>query len=84
MKLSKVFLLLFILPLFAFTVKHKYYISVTQINYIEDKQAVQMTSRFFIDDFENALKENYDENIVLAEKDEAEKFDFYINKYPLI
>ncbi|PWH81710.1 peptidase E [Algibacter marinivivus] len=81
MKLSKVFLLLLILPLFAFTVMHKYYISVTQINYIEDKQSVQITSRFFIDDFENALKENYDESIVLAEKDEAERFDSYINKY---
>lgn len=81
MKGSNFFVIIFILPLFAFTSMHKYYISVTQVNYVEEKESVQIISRLFIDDFENALKANYDENIVLAEKDEAEIIDTYIDKY---
>jgi len=80
MKVFK-FLIIFIIPLFAFTSMHKYYISVTQINYVKEKESVQITSRLFIDDFENALKSNYDENIVLAEKDEAKIIDTYIYRY---
>jgi hypothetical protein len=81
MKGSKFLIIIFILPLFAFTSMHKYYISVTQVNYVEEKESVQIISRLFIDDFENALKANYDENIVLAEKDEAAIIDTYIDKY---
>lgn len=73
------FLILF--PLLAFTGIHKYYISVTQIEYIEDKQSVQITSRIFIDDFENLLRERYDKNITLAGKDELKIVDLYIERY---
>ncbi len=81
MKPLKVFLILVVLPLFAFTSMHKYYISVTQIDYIEDKQSVQITSRIFIDDFERLLRERYDESITLAEDDEPAIVDFYIERY---
>jgi hypothetical protein len=70
-----------VLPLFAFTTMHKYYISVTQINYIQEKQSVQITSRLFIDDFENILKQNYDENIVLVDEENPEIIDSYIDRY---
>jgi len=75
------FLIIFVVPLFAFTSMHKYYISVTQVNYIKEKESVQITSRIFIDDLENVLKSNFDKNIVLAEKDEAKLIDTYIYKY---
>lgn len=81
MKVFKFLIFAFLIPLFAFTSMHKYYISVTQINYIKEKESVQITSRLFIDDFENALKSNYDDNIVLAEKDEPIVIDSYIIRY---
>ncbi|WP_298346193.1 DUF6702 family protein [uncultured Algibacter sp.] len=82
MKSLRVFLLIIlVLPLFAFTTMHKYYISVTQINYIQEKQSVQITSRLFIDDFENILKQNYDENIVLVDEENPEIIDSYIDRY---
>ncbi len=81
MKVFKFLIIIFIIPLFAFTSMHKYYISVTQINYVKEKESVQITSRLFIDDFENALKTNYDENILLAEKDEAKIIDIYMQRY---
>ena len=78
MKHLKILLLVFIIPLFAFTTMHKYYISVTQINYIEDKQSVQITARIFIDDFENILRARYDKSITLAGKDEPETINTFI------
>lgn len=81
MKIKKYLIIFSLLPLFAFTTMHKYYISVTQVNYIQEKQSLQIISRIFIDDFENVLRERYDENLALAEKDELQTIDLYIEKY---
>ncbi|MDD7886663.1 DUF6702 family protein [Flavivirga sp. 57AJ16] len=81
MKFIKPFLFFLIIPLLAFNGLHKYYISVTQINFIEEKQSVQITTRIFIDDFESLLRERYDESITLAGKDEPKIADTYIGRY---
>ncbi|MCF8272262.1 MAG: peptidase E [Flavobacteriaceae bacterium] len=81
MKLNKILLLLGLIPIFAFTAFHKYYISVTQIDYIQEKQSVQITTRIFIDDFEKVLRERYNETIVLADKNEPTEVNAYIEKY---
>lgn len=65
----------------AFTSIHKYYISVTQIDYIKEKQTVQITTRIFIDDFENLLRQRYDKNITLAGKNESKNVNEYIESY---
>ncbi|MBU2950308.1 peptidase E [Tamlana agarivorans] len=81
MKLNKLLLLLLILPLCAFSSLHKYYISVTQIEYIEEKASVQIISRIFIDDFERLLRERYDDGITLAGENESPEADAYIGRY---
>ena len=81
MRIFKFILLLILVPLLAFTGVHKYYMSVTQIDYIEDKQSVQVTSRIFIDDFERLLRERYDESITLASKEEPKTVDLFIERY---
>lgn len=81
MKNKKFLILLFLLPLFAFTTMHKYYISVTQVNYIQEKESLQIISRIFIDDFENVLRDHYDADLILAEKNEAKVIDSYIENY---
>lgn len=81
MKFIKPFLFFLIVPFFAFTSLHKYYISVTQINFIEEKQSVQITTRIFIDDFESLLRERYDESITLVVKDEPKITDIYVGRY---
>ena len=73
--------LILILPLFAFTTMHKYYISVTQINYLQEKQSVQITSRIFIDDLEKLLRERYDDNLTLADENESTTTDNFIARY---
>ena len=53
MNIKKVAFVIIILPLLAFSSMHKYYVSITKINYVKEKQSFQVTTRIFIDDFEN-------------------------------
>ena len=55
MKSWKGLVVILIIPLFAFSSLHKYYVSVTKIDYIKETGAVQITSRIFIDDFEKVV-----------------------------
>lgn len=73
--------LLCILPLFGFQSLHKYYTSVTEIEYVPKKESVQIITRIFIDDFESVLKERYDESIMLNTQEENTLVDVYIKKY---
>lgn len=78
---SKKILLILVIPLFAFTIAHKYYVSVTQITYAEKDDALQITSRVFIDDMENLLKERYNVTGNLSTSEEYKLVDEYIEKY---
>ena len=60
---------------------HKFYVSVTQVDYIAERGELQITSRIFIDDLERLLQERFDETITLAGEDEPEIANDYINKY---
>lgn len=77
----KIVLLLLAFSFFSFTSIHKYYISVTQVEYVKDKKSVQIISRVFIDDLEKALRHNYDENITLDENNDTEVTNAYLEKY---
>jgi len=74
-------LLLLLLPLFAFTVAHKFYLSVTNIGYSEKDDALQITTRIFIDDLEAVLLERYDFEAKLATQNESILAGEYIQKY---
>jgi hypothetical protein len=74
-------LLLLLLPLFAFTIVHKFYVSVTNIEYYEKEDALQITSRLFTDDFEKVLEERYEINAQLATPEELSTADGFIQKY---
>jgi len=81
MKTIKLLIIIAMLPLLAFTTVHKYYLSVTNIEYVSDKQSVQIISRIFIDDLELVLRQRYDENITLGTSKNEELIDAYIQKY---
>lgn len=78
--LKKSFLIL-LMPLFAFTVVHKFYVSVTNVSYSEKDDALQMTSRVFIDDMDQVLKERYDIEAHLATDQESVLSQEYLEKY---
>ncbi len=73
--------LLITLPLLTATSSHKFYVSVTKIEYKETQNSLQIISRLFIDDYEMLLRERYDENIVLDEAVWSEQVDAYSKKY---
>lgn len=74
-------LLILLLPLFAFSTAHKFYVSVTNVGYSEKDTAIQITSRIFIDDLEAVLKERYDLETSLTVDNETELANEYIEKY---
>ena len=79
---AKIFLLpLAMLLLVSFTVAHKFYVSVTNINYSEDDAAFQITSRILIDDLDRLLNERYGIEAKLATPNESKIADEYIEKY---
>ncbi|HCY81278.1 MAG TPA: peptidase E [Xanthomarina gelatinilytica] len=74
-------ILVLLLPLLAFTTFHKYYVSVTQIEYVKKQQSVQIISRIFLDDFEDVLQARYNEKLFLGPQMETEDANFYIERY---
>lgn len=78
--MRKAFLIL-VLPLLAFTAAHKFYISVTNVSYSEKDDALQITTRFFIDDMNTVLKERYGIDATFGEEDESQMGQEYLEKY---
>jgi len=81
MKSIKILFFALLIPLVSFTTIHKFYVSVTQIEYIEEKESVQMIMRIFVDDFEKLLRKRYDKSIILDESKNDDQIDAYISKY---
>lgn len=81
MKIIKIVLLVIVLPLLAFTTIHKYYVSVTQIDFVKEKKSVQIISRIFIEDLEDVLQLRYSEDLIIKKENEAPEVNFYLEKY---
>lgn len=80
MKLQKTFLLLLFLPLVAFST-HKYYLSLTQINYKSESKSIQIILNVFMDDIETALNSDYKIDLQLTTEKELKDNDHYFEKY---
>lgn len=80
MKFKKIIVILLVLPLFAFTM-HKYYVSLCEIEYLKEKQSVQITLGVFIEDLEFILNKNSGKQLNLGSKTEAGNIDDYYKKY---
>lgn len=80
MKFKKIILILLVLPLFAFTM-HKYYVSLCEIEYLKEKQSVQITLGVFIEDLEFILNKNSGKQLNLGSKTEVGNIDDYYKKY---
>ncbi len=74
------YLLLFIIPLFAFTM-HKYYISLTKVEYKKESRSIQVTMRIFIDDLQKTINTTYNKDFELALPNESKEIDSIINNY---
>jgi hypothetical protein len=77
----KIALLLLFIGFSSFKTEHKFYVSVTEIEYNVKAQSLQIISRVFINDFEKLLQSRYDESIHLKKNGDPEKVSGHIKKY---
>ncbi len=75
------FFMMLVLPLGSFSGAHKFYVSVTNVEYSEADEALQITSRIFIDDLEAALEARYDVQTALATPEESDQALAHIERY---
>lgn len=76
----KFMLILFLIPIFAFTM-HKYYISFTNIEYKKENNSLQITIKLFIDDLQETINNTYNTNHELTLQNERSVVDSLIVKY---
>ena len=80
MSLLKKLACFFLLTSLAFTT-HKYYLSLTQIEYNKDQKSLEVIINVFMDDIELAINKEYGINLKLTTKDELKDADVYFNNY---
>lgn len=83
MKYFRISLLLLIFPFISATSAHKFYVSITKIEYVKEKKSLQIITKIFTDDIEDALQQRYDSTILLDSGKETETTDEYVQKYIL-
>jgi len=83
MNFLKISLLLSLFLLFTSSTSHKFYVSTTNVEYVKEKQALQLITKIFVDDLEQVLQERYSSSIVLNPKKETEVDVNYLKKYVL-
>lgn len=76
----KISVILIIIPMFSFGM-HKYYISLTQVEYVPEKKALQIISRYFIDDLEFTMEKEYSKPFELYTDNEIDSVDHYFKQY---
>ena len=76
----KFILIVFLIPIFAFTI-HKYYISLTNIEYKKENNSLQITVKLFIDDLQETINNTYNTNHELTLQNERSVVDSLIVKY---
>jgi len=79
--IKKLFFFIFPLILFVSSVSHKFYVSTSVAEFLEEKKSIQVISQIFVDDFENALKLNYKDVISLSPDSDPILIDSLISKY---
>ena len=84
MKFFKIALLVVLLPLITgATSAHKFYVSITKIEYVAESQSIQIITQIFIEDVEQVLQQRYNPNISLGTPKETESDAAFLKQYIL-
>jgi len=68
-------------PLMSMSTVHKFYVSITKVEYIKEEQSLQIIAKIFTEDLEKTLRERYNPEIHLDSKKETASDAEYIQKY---
>lgn len=83
MKFLKLSFLILLFPLITASSAHKFYVSITKIEYVAEKNSLQIITKIFTDDMETALKERYSREVSLGTKRETQTDIDLLQKYLL-
>jgi Domain of unknown function (DUF6702) len=83
MKFLQIFLLVALLPLILSFTAHKFYVSITKIEFSQEEQSLQIITKLFIDDIEDVLQERYSPAISLDPEKETPKDANFLKEYVL-
>ena len=81
MKLIKIPVLLLLILMLTSSTAHKFYVSITMIEFVEEKESLQIISKIFTDDIEDVLQERYDKNLHLDSDKETKKAEIFLKEY---
>jgi len=81
MKFLKFALVLVLFPLIAASTDHKFYVSTTNVEYAVESKSIQMISKIFIEDIEDALQQRYSPDVSLDTKKETPQDLELLKKY---
>jgi len=81
MKYLKIVIVLTLFPLLVGTTMHKFYVSTTNVEYVKEKETIQIITKIFTDDIEQVLQERYDSSISMDSENESENVEILLKKY---
>jgi len=83
MKYVKTVFVLLLFPLLMSSTSHKFYVSTTNIEFVKEKRTLQIITKIFTEDIEQALQARYNPSITLDSKKETETDESFLKKYLL-
>lgn len=60
---------------------HEFYLSTTSVDFVLDKNEIQITSQFFVDDIENLIKFQTPNNTLIFEKTYSEDTNLFLRDF---
>jgi len=83
MKFLKITLLILLFPLITGSTDHKFYVSITKIEYVAESESLQIITQFFLDDIEEVLRKRYRPDVSLGTTKETTEDVALLKKYIL-
>ena len=83
MKYFRIAILVVLFPLMTGSSTHKYFVSITKIEYVAESGDLQIITQIFTDDIEDVLQERYGADITLGTKKETKKDETFLKEYIL-
>ncbi len=83
MKYLRLSLFLLIVPIVMSFTAHKFYVSITKIEYVAEEESLQIINKLFIDDIEDVLQARYSESVSLDPEKETPADARYLEEYVL-
>jgi hypothetical protein len=83
MKYFRIVILAVLFIIITSSTTHKYFVSITKIEYVSDSSDLQIITQIFIDDIEDVLQERYGADISLGTTKETKKDAAFLKEYIL-